>query len=112
AVPPAWGEGCPLPRIGGERICAESRVDVVLPPMFAGSVLDLEPDTPYEVRLLLSDPDGVRGGARPGGPRAHAPGTDAGRRRPRLSRLPARLQGHQDRAGVRRADVRLQLLVR
>ena len=25
-----------------------------VPPMFAGSVLDLEPDTPYEVRLLMS----------------------------------------------------------
>jgi hypothetical protein len=59
-----WRTALPLLRIGGERIYAESRVDVVLPPMFAGSVLDLEPDTPYEVRLLLSDPDGVQGDAR------------------------------------------------
>jgi len=57
----AWHTALPLLRIGGERIYAESRVDVVLPPMFAGSVLDLEPDTPYEVRLLLSDPDGATG---------------------------------------------------
>ncbi len=28
---------------------------------FAGSIIDLEADTPYEVRLTLSDPDGVRG---------------------------------------------------
>jgi hypothetical protein len=59
-----WRTALPLLRIGGERIYAESRVDVVLPPMFAGSVLDLEPDTAYEVRLLLSDPDGVKGDGR------------------------------------------------
>lgn len=56
-----WRQALPLLRIGGERIYAESRVDVVLPPMFAGSVLDLEPDTGYDVRLALSDPDGVHG---------------------------------------------------
>ena len=33
------------------------------PNMFSGSVFDLEPDTDYEVRLVLSDPDGVRGEA-------------------------------------------------
>jgi hypothetical protein len=59
-----WRSALPLLRLGGERIYAESRVDVVVPPMFAGSVLDLEPDTAYEVRLLLSDPDGVRGEGR------------------------------------------------
>jgi hypothetical protein len=32
--------------------------------MFAGSVLDLEPDTAYEVQLVLSDPDGVEAEAR------------------------------------------------
>src|SRR5690606_38225252 len=29
----------------------------------AGSVLDLEPDTEYECRFTMSDPDGVRGGS-------------------------------------------------
>jgi len=29
--------------------------------MFAGSILDLEPDTPYEARFVLSDPDGLVG---------------------------------------------------
>src|ERR1700683_5416050 len=29
--------------------------------MFAGSILNLEPDTEYECRFVLSDPDGVRG---------------------------------------------------
>jgi hypothetical protein len=39
----AWREALPLLRLQGERIYAESRVDVVSPNMFAGSVLDLEP---------------------------------------------------------------------
>src|SRR6185436_1173051 len=30
--------------------------------MFAGSILNLEPDTEYECRYVLSDPDGVGGG--------------------------------------------------
>src|ERR1041385_2264646 len=29
--------------------------------MFAGSILDLEPDTAYEARFVLSDPDGLAG---------------------------------------------------
>ncbi|HEX6996664.1 MAG TPA: hypothetical protein VF322_00885 [Gammaproteobacteria bacterium] len=57
----AWRDALPLLRLGGERIYAQSRVHVELPDMFAGSVLDLEPDTEYEVRLTLSDPDGVHG---------------------------------------------------
>jgi hypothetical protein len=56
-----WRQGLPLLRLNGERIYAESRVDVITPNMFAGSVLDLEADTSYDVRLVLSDPDGVRG---------------------------------------------------
>jgi hypothetical protein len=35
----------------------------VVPNMFAGSLLDLEPGTEYEVRLVLTDPDGVAGPA-------------------------------------------------
>lgn len=57
----AWRDALPLLRLQGERIYAESRVDVVAPNMFAGSVLDLTPDTPYEVRFTLTDPDGVAG---------------------------------------------------
>src|SRR5690606_3085231 len=37
-----WSAGMPLLRLDGERIYAESRVDVVAPNMFAGSVLDLD----------------------------------------------------------------------
>jgi hypothetical protein len=58
-----WREALPLLRLHGERIYSESRVDVVAPNMFAGSILDLEPNTEYEARFVLSDPDGVRGEA-------------------------------------------------
>ena len=57
----AWKPALPLLRLQGERIYAESRVDVIAPNMFAGSILDLEPDTAYEARFVMSDPDGVRG---------------------------------------------------
>ncbi|HVG71573.1 MAG TPA: hypothetical protein VM819_11715 [Vicinamibacterales bacterium] len=60
----AWQDALPLLRLQGERIYAESRVDVIAPNMFAGSVLDLEPDTAYEVQLVLADPDGVTGQSR------------------------------------------------
>jgi len=58
-----WKPALPLLRLQGERIYAESRVDVIAPNMFAGSILDLEPDTPYEARFVMSDPEGVRGTA-------------------------------------------------
>jgi hypothetical protein len=57
----AWQPALPLLRLQGERIYAESRIDLVTPNMFAGSVLDLEPDTAYDIRLVMSDPDGVQG---------------------------------------------------
>ena len=34
---------------------------MVSPNMFAGSILDLEPDTAYEARFVMSDPDGIAG---------------------------------------------------
>ena len=40
-----WKPALPLLRLQGERIDAESRVDVIAPNMFAGSILDLEPDS-------------------------------------------------------------------
>jgi hypothetical protein len=57
----AWKPALPLLRLQGERIYAESRVDVIAPNMFAGSILDLEPDTSYQARFVISDPDGVGG---------------------------------------------------
>jgi hypothetical protein len=60
----AWRPALPLLRLNGERIYSESRVDVIVPNMFAGSVLDLEPGTLYEVQLVLTDADGISGESR------------------------------------------------
>ena len=57
---PAWKDGMPLLRMGGERIF---RAPYTVPNRFAGSIVDLEPDTEYEVRLTMKDPDGVSGQA-------------------------------------------------
>src|SRR5689334_4082422 len=57
-----WRAGLPLLRLQGERIYqSEGVFDVVSPNMFAGSILDLEPDTAYEARFVMSDPDGIAG---------------------------------------------------
>src|ERR1700716_2712829 len=57
-----WKQGLPLLRLQGERIYQNQGVfDVVSPNMFAGSILDLEPDTAYEARFVMSDPDGFLG---------------------------------------------------
>jgi hypothetical protein len=58
-----WLNALPLLRLQGERINNGLQLDVVSPNMFAGSILDLEPDTAYEARFVLSDPDGVTGEA-------------------------------------------------
>src|SRR6266436_6385562 len=59
-----WKEGLPLIRLQGERIYQSQGVfDVISPNMFAGSILDLEPDTAYEARFVLADSDGVTGDA-------------------------------------------------
>jgi len=57
----AWKSALPLLRLKGERVYQQSQVDVIAPNMFAGSILDLEPDTAYEAQFVMSDPDGVRG---------------------------------------------------
>jgi hypothetical protein len=49
-----WLPALPLLRLGGERISSGAQLDVLVPPMFAGSVLDLEPDTAYQVRFLFA----------------------------------------------------------
>jgi len=58
-----WKPGMPLLRLQGERIKQGEQLDVVAPNMFAGSILDLEPNTAYEARFVLRDPDGVGGQA-------------------------------------------------
>jgi hypothetical protein len=47
----------------GANPFAFSPFSYTAPNMFSGSVFDLTPDTEYEIRLTLSDPDGVRGKA-------------------------------------------------
>ncbi len=59
----AWSSALPLLRLQGERIFVGAQFDVIVPNMFAGSILDLEPDTDYETRLVMTDPDGVIGEA-------------------------------------------------
>src|SRR5262245_9652157 len=58
-----WLTALPLLRLQGERINNGLQLDVISPNMFAGSILDLEPDTAYEARFVLTDPDGVTGEA-------------------------------------------------
>lgn len=60
----AWKTALPMLRLHGERISRDDFLDVVSPNMFAGSILDLEPDTTYEAQFVLADPDGARGQTR------------------------------------------------
>jgi hypothetical protein len=48
-------------RLQGERTLENVRFDVISPNMFAGSIVDLDPDTDYDLILSLSDPDGFSG---------------------------------------------------
>jgi hypothetical protein len=59
-----WQKALPLLRIQNEESIFEffnNRIDYITPNLFAGSIFDLEPDTDYECKFLLSDPDGVIG---------------------------------------------------
>ena len=65
-----WRKGLPLLRLQHEQVSGGAPRDggvhyfnYVAPNMFAGSLLNLEPDTEYECRFVLSDPDGVKGKA-------------------------------------------------
>ncbi len=66
----AWHKGLPLFRLQNEPVTGGSDqlrsgtgtyYTYTAPDMFAGSVFDLRPDTEYECRFVLSDPDGVGG---------------------------------------------------
>jgi hypothetical protein len=57
-----WREGPPLLRIGGEQ-AGEPVWNYTTESMLAGSLIDLEPETTYEFRLRISDPDGMEGKA-------------------------------------------------
>jgi hypothetical protein len=57
----AWREGLPLLRLQGEAVQQGASFHYVAPNMFAGSVFGLAPDTSYDIRLRLSDPDSTAG---------------------------------------------------
>ncbi|MEQ8809007.1 MAG: hypothetical protein RIE59_08075 [Imperialibacter sp.] len=57
-----WKQGHPMLRIGDEKVYGhDQRWVYTVPDMFAGSIFNLEPDTWYEGRFILTDPDGVSG---------------------------------------------------
>jgi hypothetical protein len=60
----SWKKALPLLRIQNEE-CIDAFsvnwIDYVTPNLFAGSIMDLQPDTEYECKFLMSDPDGVHG---------------------------------------------------
>ena len=57
-----WTQALPLLRIGGEKIYGhEQRWVYTTDEMFAGSIFNLNPNTVYECRFKLNDPDGVEG---------------------------------------------------
>jgi hypothetical protein len=65
-----WRPALPLFRLGGEFIAGPkpefgglNYYNYTVPPTFAGSVLNLQPDTEYEVHFAMRDPDGVTGDA-------------------------------------------------
>jgi len=61
---PGWKQALPLFRLGGEKVIRKDLgLDYTAPDMFAGSIFDLQPDTEYEARFEMRDPDGVRGPA-------------------------------------------------
>lgn len=59
-----WRPALPLVRIGGENVFRRrENLDYTVPDAFAGSILNLEPQTEYECRFEMQDPDGVTGDA-------------------------------------------------
>src|SRR4051795_220121 len=57
----AWRDGLPLLRLQAEAVEQGASFHYVAPNMFAGSVFDLTPNTSYDVRLRLTDPDAPSG---------------------------------------------------
>jgi len=59
----AWRAAMPLVRLHGEQVFQRNVFNLITPNMFAGSILDLEPNTAYEARFVMTDPDGISGPA-------------------------------------------------
>ena len=81
----AWHDGLPLLRLQGEAVQQGASFHYVAPNMFAGSVFGLDPNTSYDIRLRLSDPDAPEGSPAgrtpPDCPHAGSAETGCGRRR-------------------------------
>ena len=59
-----WLEALPLLRLQREELISNyGAYDYIVPNMFAGSIMDLQEDTEYEVQLRMTDPDGVENAA-------------------------------------------------
>jgi hypothetical protein len=54
----AWNEALPLLRVRPENLSTEDPSPFPVGEQFAGSIFDLQPDTLYDVRLEVQDPDG------------------------------------------------------
>jgi hypothetical protein len=59
-----WRKALPLVRVGGEKVYRRrEQLDYTVPHGFAGSILNLQPDTEYECQFVMTDPDGATGQA-------------------------------------------------
>jgi hypothetical protein len=59
----AWSQGMNMLRIHNEVNSTDATLPYTAPNMFAGSIMDLEANTTYEVQMTMHDPDGVEGRA-------------------------------------------------
>ncbi len=57
----AWRRGLDLSRTQNEEMFLRGAYQLTLGNLFAGSIFDLDEDSAYEVRLTLTDPDGITG---------------------------------------------------
>jgi hypothetical protein len=55
-----WVNGGP-PQANDNPLLPRTPFDYIVPNMFSGSILNLEPDTEYECRFVMTDPDGTSG---------------------------------------------------
>lgn len=55
-----WVNGGP-PKASDNPLMPRTPFDYIVPNMFSGSILNLEPDTEYECRFVMTDPHGASG---------------------------------------------------
>jgi hypothetical protein len=53
-----WEEALPLQRVRPDTLSRAVPSAFAIPEQFAGSIFDLAPDSAYEIRLMIDDPDG------------------------------------------------------